>query len=227
MGRITPSGLHLTHVNPERKCRFRVTKSATMLGPSTGVADRLWAAARVEFSMRGYHGARVQAIARRAACNVALLYRHWSSKQDLYLAILRSVWESSARAFATLAGGGHGPEDIIAASLDSMLADPAGAQILVREYLDGAPCLGQLVASDPALADPVRQAARALADGDGRGLRPAVDPMLAVLTIGGVSALCASATESSRIFLEAPVSGETWRRHILDVLLNGLSPASR
>ncbi len=44
-----------------------------------GIAERLWQSARVEFSRRGYHGARVQGIARGAACNVALIYRHWTS----------------------------------------------------------------------------------------------------------------------------------------------------
>ena len=66
--------------------------------PRPGIAERIWDAARVEFSKRGYHGARVQGIARGAACNVALIYRHWASKRALYLDILRAVWLTSASA---------------------------------------------------------------------------------------------------------------------------------
>ena len=60
--------------------------------PRSGIAERIWEAARAEFSKRGYHGARVQGIARGASCNVALMYRHWASKRALYVDILRAVW---------------------------------------------------------------------------------------------------------------------------------------
>ena len=35
--------------------------------PRPGIAERIWDAARTEFSKRGYHGARVQGIARGAS----------------------------------------------------------------------------------------------------------------------------------------------------------------
>ena len=57
---------------------------------------------------RGYHGARVQGIARGAACNVALIYRHWASKRALYLDILRAVWLGSANEIARLVRAGAG-----------------------------------------------------------------------------------------------------------------------
>ena len=68
--------------------------AAKTLGVKPSIAERLWDAARTEFSLRGYHGARVQGIARRAGCNVALLYRHWASKSALYSEVLRSIWRS-------------------------------------------------------------------------------------------------------------------------------------
>src|SRR5512145_2337097 len=135
------------------------------IGPSRpGIAERIWEAARTEFSKRGYHGARVQGIARGASCNVALMYRHWASKRALYLDILRAVWIGAAQEIGRiLESGAGGPRDVVGAYLDAMLRDPMGAQILIREYLDGAPYLSQLVEADPALLDPVRQAAATLA----------------------------------------------------------------
>ena len=42
-----------------------------------------------------------------------------------------------------------------------------GAQILIREYLDGAPHLAQLAGDDPSLLEPVRRAAAAIALANG------------------------------------------------------------
>jgi AcrR family transcriptional regulator len=188
--------------------------------PRSGIAERIWDAARVEFSKRGYHGARVQGIARGAACNVALIYRHWSSKKALYLDILRSVWLGTATEIAELVQRGPvGAEAVVAAYLDAMMKDQMGAQLLIREYLDGAPHLAQLAASDPALLEPVRRAAAAVGHNE-------VDPVLAVVTVGGLAALMASAQEAARPFVETPISPEAWRRHVQDLLLHGLAPKS-
>ena len=191
--------------------------------PRSGIAERIWDAARTEFSRRGYHGARVQGIARGAACNVALIYRHWSSKKALYLDILRSVWLGTAQEIADLAQNGPGgAASIVGAYLDAMMRDPMGAQILIREYLDGAPHLTQLAQGDPSLVEPVRRAAEAIAV---TGSVPAgIDPLLAVLTVGGLAALVASAQEAAQPFTEQPVPPETWRRQVNEILLHGLSP---
>ena len=189
--------------------------------PRAGIAERIWDAARSEFSKRGYHGARVQGIARGASCNVALIYRHWASKRALYLDILRAVWVGSANEIVRLVESGpEGPAGVVSAYLDAMMGDPLGAQILIREYLDGAPFLSQLAEADPTLLDPVRRAAAAIAAHGGG----AVDPLLAVVTIGGLSALVASAQQASRPFLPEPLPPETWRRHVLHLLLDGLAP---
>src|SRR5512138_875679 len=94
-----------------------------------GIAERLWDAARTEFSQRGYHGARVQGIARRAGCNVALLYRHWTSKRALYLDVLGSAWCSIAADVNPLLDRQQGPQTVVAAYLDANLRDPVSARI--------------------------------------------------------------------------------------------------
>jgi TetR/AcrR family transcriptional regulator len=189
--------------------------------PRPGIAERIWEAARIEFSRRGYHGARVQGIARGASCNVALIYRHWASKRALYADILRSVWLAAANEISRLVeSGGNGAESVIGAYLDAMMMDPRGAQILVREYLDGAPFLSQLTAAEPALLEPVRRAAAVIAASGADGAR--IDQVLAVVTVGGLSALVASAQEAVRPFLSEPLPPEAWRRHILELLSHGL-----
>jgi AcrR family transcriptional regulator len=165
----------------------------------------------------------VQGIARGAACNVALMYRHWASKRALYQDILRSVWLAAVGEIARLlearpAGGGA----VVEACLDAMLRDPMGAQILVREVLDGAPFLSQLAESEPALLEPVRRAGAALrpaANGDG------VDPVLAVVTVGGLAALVASAGDGDRVFGGVHIAPDAWRRHVQAILVHGVGGA--
>jgi AcrR family transcriptional regulator len=192
--------------------------------PRPGIAERIWDAARIEFSKRGYHGARVQGIARGATCNVALIYRHWASKRALYLDILRSVWLGAANEIARLVDTGPGgPAAVIGAYLDAMMKDPMGAQIIIREYLDGAPFLSQLTQNDPSLLEPVRNAAATLA-GPRAGEDTGLDPVLAVVTVGGLAALVASAREAARPFVTEPLAPEAWRRHVFELLLHGLGP---
>jgi AcrR family transcriptional regulator len=50
--------------------------------------DLILAAARQEFAARGFSGARVEAIARAAGCNKAMLFYYFSSKEKLYHAVL-------------------------------------------------------------------------------------------------------------------------------------------
>ncbi len=192
--------------------------------PRPGIAERIWDAARTEFSKRGYHGARVQGIARGASCNVALMYRHWASKRALYLDILRSVWVGAAsEVVRVLEGGPAAPSAVVGAYLDAMMSDPMGAQILIREYLDGAPHLAQLAQADPGLFEPVRRAAATLAIGGEDGM----DPVLSAVTVGGLAALVASAREAALPFVDVRIAPEAWRRHAFDLLVNGVASGRR
>ena len=188
--------------------------------PRPQVADRLRAAARLEFSGRGYHGARVLAIARRAGCNVALLYRHWDSKRALYLDVLRAVWRGVVEDAGRAIDAGGGPEALVIACLDANLHDPMGARIILRELLDGGPVLSSMVAAEPALLEPIRRAALAL-----QPASDAVEPTMAVLAIGGLAALLASAQDSVRTLLPEPVTPERWRAEACALLLRGVAGA--
>jgi len=194
--------------------------------PRHGIAERLWEAARIEFSQRGYHGARVQGIARRAGCNVALLYRHWSSKKALYLDILRTVWQAQAREIVSLLERGTGPEVVVTAYVDALMRDPAGSQIVIRELLDGAPQLQQLVEAEPELIARTRAAVERIQvpQNGSSALRPGLDPTMVVLTIGALAALVASVHEVTRIWTGSPIADEAWREHLQKLLLHGIVP---
>lgn len=182
-----------------------------------GMAERLWQSARAEFSRCGYSGARVHEIARGAACNVALLYRHWPSKRALYVEVLRDAWLSVAQEIARLLGPGTSdPASIVAAFVDAMMRDPAEARMLVREILDGAQFLSELVLSDPSVADPVRRAAARLETSP-----VAFDPALSAIALGGFAALVAVSRETVRPFFRDGLPPDGWRSQAVELLVNG------
>ena len=197
--------------------------STTAAAPGGRIASRLWAAARTEFSSRGYHGARVQGIAKRAGCNVALLYRHWASKRALYVEILKSIWTEGAQEIAAqieTSGGAHG---IVSAYLETRMKDPEASQIVIRELLDGGPFLREIVASDPTVVMPIRRLTEVMRQGNGHALRAGVDPEMAVLAVAGFAALVAAAHESTHSFFEGGgPSSDAWKALVTDVLLHGL-----
>ena len=197
--------------------------TTTAAAPCGRIASRLWAAARTEFSSRGYHGARVQGIAKRAGCNVALLYRHWASKRALYVEILKSIWTEGAKEIAgqiETSGGAHG---VVSAYLETRMKDPEASQIVIRELLDGGPFLREIVASDPTVVMPMRRLTEVMRQGNGHALRAGVDPEMAVLAVAGFAALVAAAHEATHSFFEggAP-SSDSWKALVSDVLLHGL-----
>jgi TetR/AcrR family transcriptional regulator len=154
--------------------------------PRPSVAERIRDAAREEYARRGFHGARVQRIARAAGCNVAIIYRHWTSKETLYVDILKSAWLTAAAEIESSLENGNGngargsPIELFA---DALFRDPLGAQILVREYLDGAPHIQKLADKEPTLLEPLRRATESFASGDWR--RHAAELVLHGLLRGG------------------------------------------
>src|SRR5438045_9781997 len=84
-----------------------------MARPSRVSPDRILAAAADEFAARGFAGARVDRIARRARVNKAMLYYHFHSKQALYHQLLRDIFAAAAARLEAIARGpGSAPERI-------------------------------------------------------------------------------------------------------------------
>jgi TetR/AcrR family transcriptional regulator len=98
-----------------------------MARPARVSPDRILAAAALEFAARGYAGARVDRIARRAHVNKAMLYYHFRSKQGLYRTLLRQSFARAADRLGAVAASGAPP----AAQLDEVVA---GIAAFVREH---------------------------------------------------------------------------------------------
>lgn len=109
--------------------------------------DRILAAAAVEFAARGYAGAGVDRIARRARVNKAMIYYHFDNKLALYTAILRDVYLAVGDAVdaivATPAEAGAKLDALVETLVRAVDEHPHFLPILMRELAEGGAHLGR------------------------------------------------------------------------------------
>ncbi len=141
---------------------------------------RILAAATAEFAARGYAGAGIDRIARRARLNKAMIYYHFASKQALYREIIREMYAAVQGRFELIVSGHEAPDRKLAACLAALIEEaekrPYFPAILLREVAEGAPRFDseiyRLIAS-------LYQSVRAvLADGQRTGAFAAVHPVV-------------------------------------------------
>ena len=168
---------------------------------SDGEARRaLLAAARREFALRGYNGARTKTITEAAGVTPPALYHHFGSKAGLYAAVTEEVNDIVLAAFDEAIRGRTAVIERIDALLDASItvhaAEPSISEFVVAAPIDYArnPELAILAPQMHRLRDFVREA---LAE-PRAGARPRAptDPVVqAVLAlIFGLSRLAATST---------------------------------
>jgi TetR/AcrR family transcriptional regulator len=108
--------------------------------PARVSPDRILAVAALEFAERGFAGARVDRIARRARVNKAMLYYHFSSKQQLYRTLLRHMFTRAAERLRAVGAAAGSPADKVDRALAGMAAfieeHTAFPRIMLREVAE-------------------------------------------------------------------------------------------
>lgn len=188
-------------------------------------ALRIVAAAREEYAKRGFAGARVEHIARRAGVNKQLLFYYYHSKRGLFQAVLTHAageLESALTAFAVPAGR---PLDRLRGALEAqfdflaqhselvtLLAQPGGGR---EDLAPFAPAIKRLVVL--------------LAEGQGLGqVRDDVDPHLAaaqalVLMVGYLGMESAIAASARPLGADEPALRERWKEAAVDLVVAGVA----
>ncbi len=146
---------------------------------------QILSAAALEFAERGYAGARVDRIARRAAVNKAMLYYHFKSKQHIYRTLLRDMFTRTAGRLQAIAGSQAAP----AAKIDRVIADiaalvqehPFFPAIMLREVAEGGAHLDR--ATLLALASVPRTVAAIVEEGVAAGAFRPIHPVFAYFSI--------------------------------------------
>ena len=112
-----------------------------MARPARVSPDVILAAAAREFAERGFAGARVDRIARRARVNKAMLYYHFTSKQTLYRILLRRMFTLAAARLQAIAALDRRPAekvDLAIAGMAAFIQEHAFfPAIMLREVAEG------------------------------------------------------------------------------------------
>jgi TetR/AcrR family transcriptional regulator len=153
--------------------------------PARVSADRILAAAAAEFADRGFAGARVDRIARRARINKAMLYYHFGSKQRLYRVLLHRLFTRAADRLRAIAAGPDAAARKIDAAIDGLAQiireQPVLPAIMMREVADG----GRHLDADTlkALGAVPRAFGAIVAEGVARGEFRPIDPVFAYFSV--------------------------------------------
>jgi TetR/AcrR family transcriptional regulator len=153
--------------------------------PARVSPDRILAAAAFEFAERGFGGARVDRIARRARVNKAMIYYHFTSKQALYRALLREMFTLVGNRLHQIASSSRtSPEKIdeaIAMFADMIQQHAAFPAIMLREVAEGGAHLDAETLT--ALTRVPRLVAAIVEEGISTGVFRAVNPVFAHFTL--------------------------------------------
>jgi len=147
--------------------------------------DRILAAAALEFAERGFAGARVDRIARRARVNKAMLYYHFKSKAGLYRTLLRQMFTLAAERLRAIAALDAQPAEKVARVIAAMagLIGERGyfPAIMLREVAEGGAHLDR--ATLTALASVPRAVAAIVEEGVRAGSFRPVNPFFAYVSM--------------------------------------------
>jgi AcrR family transcriptional regulator len=147
--------------------------------------QKLMETALDEFAARGFDGAKVDRIVRRAGVNKAMLYYHFPSKAALYLEILREQFGGLGQAVAGAREPGLAPEQQLRKFIDIVareaLARPRFPAIWLREIAEGGRHVDQTVVL--ALRRVLETLAGILQDGRRTGVFVAANPLVTQISV--------------------------------------------
>ena len=186
-------------------------------------ALRIVRVAREEFASRGFAGARVHHIARRAAVNKQLLFYYYHSKHGLFQAVLAQAAGELEGALSALHSPPGPPLERLRVMLDAQF-----------DFLSRNPELVALLAqagrADLApFAPAIKRLVVLLAEGQGLGhVRDDVDPHLAaaqalVLMIGYLGMEGAIAASARPLGADEPALRGRWKRAAVDLVVAGVA----
>jgi TetR/AcrR family transcriptional regulator len=153
--------------------------------PARVSPDRILAAAALEFAERGFAGARVDRIARRAHINKAMIYYHFKDKQALYRTLLRRTFGLAAERLQAIASSDAAPAEKLDRTLTAFAAlireQSFFPAIMLREVAEGGAHLDRDTLA--VLASVPRAVGAIVAEGVAAGVFREVNPLFAYFSM--------------------------------------------
>jgi AcrR family transcriptional regulator len=199
--------------------------------PGEGSRARILEAAALEFAERGLEGARIDAIARRAGVNKALLYYYFPGKQELYHSLLLGHIRALLQAVAEVEPDPDDPGatlEAIAEAISHTIADvPMRVTFFLREVAGAWPNLtDEEIPLMRAIAEPIE---RAVQHGIQRGdFRPVPPFFVHMLILGALTTFALSAparSRGARVLSDPGISPSQsdFTRFLTDIVRRGLT----
>jgi len=186
---------------------------------SNNRALRIIAAAREEYAKRGFSGARVEEIARRASVNKQLLFYYYHSKRGLFQAVLGQAAGELEDALDALALPSGRPLDRLRRALEAQF-----------DFLARHPELATLLTqSGGAFAPAIKRLVVLFAEGQGLGqVRDDLDPHLTaaqalVLMVGYLGMESVIAASARPLGADEPALRERWKEAAVDLVVAGVA----
>ncbi len=186
---------------------------------SNNRALRIIAAAREEYAKRGFSGARVEEIARRAGVNKQLLFYYYHSKRGLFQAVLGQAAGELEDALDALALPSGRPLDRLRRALEAQF-----------DFLARHPELATLLTqSGGAFAPAIKRLVVLFAEGQGLGqVRDDLDPHLTaaqalVLMVGYLGMESVIAASARPLGADEPALRERWKEAAVDLVVAGVA----
>src|SRR5579862_6888436 len=163
--------------------------------------SRILSAALKEFAAHGFAGARVDAIARRAAINKRMLYHYFGNKEHLFRAVLRLKMSQRQAWAETLSGG---PAESLAFWFEAACKDTDWVRLLEWEALQDAD--RHLIDREARRAATARGLKR-IRQRQARGqISSELDPRHVMLTMRSLTMFPAAFPQLTRLIMGRPVS---------------------
>ena len=183
------------------------------------------------FAKRGFDGTTVEAIAKRAGANKAMISYHFGGKRKLYAALLDDILTTVASRLDAVRAWDAPPDQrlaaFIAAFRETVRLRPAAPQIMLREAISGGRYLDRK--TFPGFLRIFTVLQDILEQGTREGKFRAVNPVLTQIGLVG-SLMFFFATETFRrrvvreLHVEAgPMEPEDYIRHWREMMLGGLA----
>jgi len=161
--------------------------SSLVSGLSEGARVILDVAKRL-FAEKGFDAVSINEIAQQAGVSKANVFHHFTSKEDLYLAVLKAACEETVGSLAEAHSSGNAGDDLwtfFSSQLAAMLKNHPSAKLILREIMESKDGREQTLA-EQVFAEYFSRLVGMVSEGQAQGLlRKNFDPaLLAYLMLG-------------------------------------------
>lgn len=208
-----------------------LTETPPPPAPVSESSERILTAAARLFAEHGFDAVSMHDIAAAAAVSKANVFHHFTSKNALYLAVLRHACRDAARHLDDLGSDTPLPTrfaQFAAAHLASVLDNDQATRLSLRELLGHDPRQGQELA-EQVYGEKFARFVEILRAGQRSGeLRGDVDPAVVATMLLGANLFFFQARDVLRHFPAFTLSGQPqhYSALVADILLHGIRPAS-